>query len=305
MPSNAPPSKLALKVAPTAKIAGIPVAQGIMRFQFDPETIEERLQFKWDYGEVVNDAFPNPEPTGREPRVISMTLIMLERGIGPTQEPPTADLQFLRDAKRAFEETELIKKSFNDLRGRAEDTISRLKRRRVGGRGAVSRFAGTITTDLRRTPGKSKSFLQTVGFVTPDTQDADVTRQLVAAGGEDQLLSVLQPQEDVLERKVREVGRPTTLPSTASGVDAQLKWLATIMRSHQIFGDQPPRLQLIWKLGDPFTCVLTDASITHRMMHPATKATLHAEVQITLKEAQDNLRPLVGEGGILGISGAT
>ena len=70
-----------------------------------------------------------------------------------------------------------------------------------------------------------------------------------------------------------------------SGVDLQLEWLKAVMRAHTVFQDQPPRLKLLWKTTDSFVCVLTDLKIQYLAWDPKSKAALHAEANITLKEA--------------------
>lgn len=264
-----PEKVIGLKIITPRDIAGQNVAEGFMKFQFEPESVKESTKIKLNYQDALLEDRKVPTYQGRDPRVVTMTLMMLDRALARSNVPEVeATINFLKDEEGFRRQIREKRKSRENERNR----ITELNRQRSRidaeatkrGISPVEAFTRGVTNRPQRGSrgggGRIKFFPPPVQVVPPEFR----TQEILKAGKE------LAHKADIV---------------AGESVERQLNWLRTVQRSFPEFGDRPPGLILTGMFNNRFFCLLESLRIEHLAVHPITKKTTYAKASITLKEA--------------------
>jgi len=277
-------SFMALKIVPPRSTASVDLVKGIMKFQFEPESVKESNKMKLKYNDTYLEDDKVPTYDGREPREVTMTLIMLDRGLARAKPVIVqTDLSFLKN------EDDIIKK------------VIEAKRERDNVRGQLlpTAFDRVLLQDAARKQGLTnndgslnivQAFEQGV-FRKPGAQARG------RAGDRRKRINLFPPpvklppsfsgdDAAVIGQPLGQFGSSSSSGIQIEGinVERQLNWLRTMQRSFPEFGNQPPTLRLMGMFKDEFTCMLESVDVIHLATNPETRDTLHAKVDIVLKE---------------------
>lgn len=245
-------ARMRLEILPEKRVLGRFPSVGFMDFQFDPETITENHAFKWEYNDAINEDENSPQAVGREARKLSMKLQLVAEGLVE------------RNSQLGQAQTELT--NVTNIKA-VQESIKALMRARDFH--LTSNFAHDQDPLSRGIPRNRLGGLSAPArTVAPSISPTEIPSALT--------FEERQQQFDL-------IADLTQLKTTT--VDNQLLWLKQMTRPIDALDNRPPKMQLIWNVDDPFTCVLTNLKIVHKRMHPQSFKPLYAEVDITLSEA--------------------